>query len=249
LILLPARNPSAWTGPTGNNTFLLTGAVPTLIDAGVGAPAHLDDITNALAGTALAAVLITHAHVDHASGVPAIVSRWPSVQVRQYPGIGTAPIRAGDTELRPIHTPGHAPDHVCLFDVTSSDIYCGDLVRVGGTIVIPGSRGGNLRQYLESLRQVRALAPRRLLPGHGAIISEPAAVIDQYIRHREEREAQVLEALRAGRSTPEEISARVYGGLAAGLMAAAADTVLAHLVKLEEEGRASRTANRWTLER
>jgi glyoxylase-like metal-dependent hydrolase (beta-lactamase superfamily II) len=246
MLLIPARNPSAWTGPTGNNTFLLTGAVPALIDAGVGAPEHLDDIAAALAGATLVSVLITHAHPDHASGLPALVARWPSVRVVRYPIVGSEPIAAGDTELRPVHTPGHAADHLCFFDVTAGDVYCGDLVRLGGTIVIPGSRGGNLRQYLDSLRAVRALAPRRLLPGHGAIISDPASVIDEYIRHRQKRERQVLDALRTGPSTPEEIAARVYARIAPGLLAAAADTVLAHLVYLEETGRAARSGNRWT---
>jgi glyoxylase-like metal-dependent hydrolase (beta-lactamase superfamily II) len=246
-LLIPARNASAWTGPTGNNTFLLTGAVPTLVDAGVGNPGHLDDLTAALDGAALASVLITHAHPDHASGIPAIVERWPSVRVMQYPAVGSAPIRAGDTELLPIHTPGHAPDHLCFLDTRTRDIYCGDLVRAGGTIVIPASRGGNLRQYLDSLRRVRALEPHRLLPGHGEIIDDPAAVLDEYIGHRDEREMQVLEALSAGLSTPEEIGARVYPGLASGLGAAAADTMLAHLVKLEEEGRAVRSGVGWAL--
>ena len=245
MILIRARNPSAWTGPTGNNTFLLPGAVPTLVDAGVGAPGHLDEIADALAGATLAFVLITHAHRDHSSGIPAIVARWPSVRILQYPGIGAAPFHAGDTELRPVHTPGHAPDHVCFLDTRTRDIYCGDLVRLGGSIVIPASLGGNLGQYLDSLRQVRALAPHRLLPGHGDIIGDPASVIDQYVRHREEREAQVLDALGAGLSTPDGITAHVYPGLAPGLLAAAADTVFAHLVKLEQEGRVFRTEDTW----
>ncbi len=246
-MLIRARNASPWTGPTGNNTFLLNGAVPTLVDAGVGDAGHLDEVAAALGGSALASVLITHAHPDHASGVPAIVARWPSARVVRYPGVGEAPIPAGDTELRPIHTPGHAPDHVCFLDLRTRDLYCGDLVRVGGTIVIPASRGGNLRQYLDSLRRVRALAPHRLLPGHGEIIDDPSAVIDEYIRHREEREAQVLDALSAGLSTPEDIIVRIYPGLASGLLAAAAETVLAHLIKLEETGRAAQEAGRWVL--
>jgi glyoxylase-like metal-dependent hydrolase (beta-lactamase superfamily II) len=217
------------------------------VDAGVGNPGHLDDVGAALEGRALAVMLITHGHPDHASGIPAILARWPSARVVQHPDAGAVPIHAGDTELLPIHTPGHAPDHLCFLDVRTRDIYCGDLVRVGGTIVIPASRGGNLRQYLESLRQVRAMAPHRLLPGHGEIIDDPATVIDDYIRHREEREGQVLDALSAGSSAPEDIIVRIYPGLAAGLLAAAADTILAHLIKLEETGRAIQEGGRWIL--
>jgi glyoxylase-like metal-dependent hydrolase (beta-lactamase superfamily II) len=249
-ILIPALNPSAWTGPTGNNTYLLRGRVPTLVDAGVGRIEHLDAVAAALEGVPLEQVLITHGHPDHVGGVPALSGRWPGARVLAADQIGSSDvIEAGDTRLRAIATPGHAPDHLCFFDEAARDLYCGDLVRVGGTIVIPASRGGNLRQYLDSLRLVRALSPARLLPGHGPIIDNPAGVIDEYLRHRAEREDQVVGALQAGYTTPEAIAARVYKDLAPGLQAAAADSVLAHLVKLQEEQRAILTDRQWHLPR
>ena len=81
MILLPAHNASEWTGPTGNNTYLLAGRVPTLVDAGVGQPAHIEAVADALDGSPLALVLITHGHSDHVKGVPALLARWPAARV------------------------------------------------------------------------------------------------------------------------------------------------------------------------
>jgi glyoxylase-like metal-dependent hydrolase (beta-lactamase superfamily II) len=251
VILLPAGNPSAWTGPTGNNTFLVPGAVPTLVDAGVGHPDHLDAVARALNGARLALLLITHGHADHVQGVPAIVRRWPDVRVRQF-GSGPQPLAdnervdAGDSALTVLHTPGHAPDHCCF--AAGRDVLCGDLVRMGGTVMIPATRGGNLREYLASLGRVHALDPERLLPAHGPIIERPRALIDEYVRHRAGRERQILDVLSAGPASTAAIVSRVYAGLSPALVPAATESTLAHLFKLQEEGRIVEHAGVWTVQ-
>lgn len=248
MLTIPAGNPSPWTGPEGNNTYLLPGGVPALIDAGVGDPGHIAAVERALDGTPLALLLVTHSHPDHARGVPALTARWPALTVRNV-----APdecqdgesIRAGDTTLTALHTPGHAPDHFCFMEDSTRDVFCGDLARKGGTIVVPASAGGNLAQYLASLRRIRALEPRRLLPGHGPAVLDPAALIDEYLRHRAEREAQVLELLQSGTTSIDAIVQRIYTGLHPTVVRAAADSVLAHLIKLRDEGRAVEHDGAW----
>jgi glyoxylase-like metal-dependent hydrolase (beta-lactamase superfamily II) len=233
-ILILAGNASEWTGPTGNNTWLIPGREPALIDGGTGKPEHVEAVAAALDGAPLARVLITHWHPDHVSGIPALRERWRTLTVIDVPG---APVPAGDGVLEILPTPGHSPDHLCFYDREAGDLYCGDMARLGGTIVIPARKGGDLRAYLESLRRIRVLAPRRLLPGHGPIVDDPIALIDEYIAHRAEREQQILKAMLDGARTVKDIVSRVYPALPESLSEAAADSVRAHLAKLRDEGR------------
>jgi glyoxylase-like metal-dependent hydrolase (beta-lactamase superfamily II) len=234
-ILIPAGNPSEWTGPTGNNTWLIPGREPALVDAGTGQPQHVDAVAAALDGEPLARVLITHWHPDHVSGLPALRERWRKLVVVDAPG---PPVPAGDGVLEIIPTPGHSPDHLCFHDRDAGEVYCGDLARIGGTIVIPARKGGDLRAYLASLQRIRDLRPRRLLPGHGPIVEDPLTLIDEYVAHRMEREQQILKAMLEGARTVKEIVRRVYPALPESLSDAAADSVRAHLAKLRDDGRA-----------
>lgn len=149
--------------------------------------------------------------------------------------------------LTALYTPGHAPDHFCFFDEERREVFTGDLVRMGGTVVVPGSRGGDLRAYLRSLDRIRELEPRRLWPGHGPAVESPQTLIAEYVAHRETREAQIVAALGQGRATPGDIARAVYGFSPPALLAAAEDSVLAHLKKLLDEGRVQLVEDRWRL--
>jgi glyoxylase-like metal-dependent hydrolase (beta-lactamase superfamily II) len=246
MLVLHANNASPWTGPTGNNTYLLAGRLPALIDAGTGDEGHLQSLETALEGQPLVRVFITHSHPDHVGGLERIRERWPFVEVIRF-GHQDNVVEAGDTRVRVFHTPGHSPDHLCFLDEETRDLYCGDLARMGGSIVIPASKGGNLRQYLDSLRRMRVLGPKRLLPGHGPIVEDPGALIDDYLRHRQQREDEIVAALGDGLRTPEQMVPRIYGVLTPALEAAAADSVLAHLMKLHDERRAFVSDDGWRL--
>jgi glyoxylase-like metal-dependent hydrolase (beta-lactamase superfamily II) len=248
-ILLPARNPGPMTG-RGNNTWLLDGAEPTLVDAGVGVAEHVDEIAGHLAGRPLVRVLVTHGHRDHASGVPALRSRWPDLDVWKWPGDDETPdallpltdgqrLAAGDRELSVIHTPGHAPDHVCFRDELAGAIFTGDMVVRGSTVVIPAGRGGRLTDYLASLEKLAAFRPSRCYPGHGPVIDRPLDLITEYLDHRAMREAQVLDCLAAGLTSVDDMVRRIYPDVTEAIRPFAALTVEAHLEKLREEGRLS----------
>jgi glyoxylase-like metal-dependent hydrolase (beta-lactamase superfamily II) len=251
--LIPAFNPGALTGK-GNNTYLLfneamrqwgNGAV--LVDAGVGAPAHLDAIAAALDGRPLSHVIVTHGHSDHSSGVSAIRERWPGVRLSKHFPDGAAAggwsqlsdgdrIEIGSRSLRMLITPGHAADHLCLFDEAAGDLYAGDMVIAGTTVLVPSrAGGGSMRAYLASLARLRDLAAGRLLPGHGPVIDRPRDRITAIIEHRLLREAQVLACLAEHVTEPAAIVARIYEGLPPGLLPFAEQTIIAHMEKIAED--------------
>jgi len=261
VLSLSAFNPGPYTG-RGNNTYLITGREPLLVDAGVGDARHLDAIAGALGGAQLARVVVTHNHSDHIKGIEAIAARWPEAALLKKPlperdvkyAVRWTPIGerdevpAGDGRLRVLETPGHAPDHLCLFDEASRVLFAGDLVMRRGTVVIPPTHGGSLAQYLRSLEKVLALLPSRVLPAHGPAFDEAEEVIHRYLAHRLERQAQIVRALEEGDGDVDAIVSRVYVGLRPEMTGAARETILAHLIKLEEEGRAARDGEgRWTL--
>jgi glyoxylase-like metal-dependent hydrolase (beta-lactamase superfamily II) len=263
-LLLPAHNPSPMTG-AGNNTYLLIGAdrSAALIDAGVGEPAHLRELAATLDARRgqLHTVLVTHGHPDHSAGAPAIARAHPTASFAKCPwpeedAQYAVPWRtlssgqvvvAGGEPLTVVHTPGHSPDHASFWHEPSRTLFVGDLVVLGGSVMIHWSRGGDLAQYLASLAALQALDPARLLPAHGPPIEDPQPVLAGYIEHRLQRERQIVDALRAGRSTVPAIAESIYDGLAPALMPAAEENVRAHLEKLKAEGRASSERDRWRL--
>lgn len=259
VVVLHAGNPGPMTGH-GNWTYLLRGPRPLLVDAGVGHAAHLDAVAaEAPAGPAL--VVVTHAHDDHASGATALAARFPASRFVKVPWpepdarlpIVWGALADGDVidtgsgPLTVVHTPGHSPDHVILWHASTRTAFTGDLLVQGGTVVVPASHGGRLADYLASLRRVAALGPARALPAHGPAIEDPLALIDAYLAHRRGREQQVVETLGAGAASPDAIVARVYPDLEPALVPVARESVLAHLVKLEDEARVVRIGGVWQL--
>ena len=251
-----AANPGPMTGE-GNWTYLIGGERPVLIDAGVGHASHLD----ALAGAAPSGpshVIVTHAHSDHITGAPAIHQRWPGAILSKQPWPSRDPqlpwarldegaiVPTDDGDLTVLHTPGHSPDHLTLWHPESRTLFVGDMLVQGGTVVIPASHGGSLAAYLHSLRRMLQLNPARALPAHGPVIEDPAALIEHYLAHRAQREAQVLDLLATGISTIDGLTAKIYPSISAELLAMARESVLAHLLKLEVEGRAASDGAHWS---
>lgn len=247
---LVAPNPSPMTGP-GTNTYLVGGRRLVIIDPGPDSDPHREMILSALQTlrAEAQAVVITHPHSDHSDGAPALAQHLhapllsfghplhhndplpltlsPSSTLRVYPL----------SSITILHTPGHIHAHICLWLAEARLLFAGDLVAGQGTVlIIPPD--GDMAAYLDSLRTMLALAPAAILPGHGPVINDPAALLQQYLDHRLQREQQVLHCLAQGYTTAADIAAQIYADRPEALGIATLQ-VEAHLEKLRKEGRLS----------
>lgn len=224
-----AGNPGPMT-LSGTNTWIL--AEPgqdqvLVVDPGPDDPRHRQLVLAAVAGRTVGGVLLTHAHPDHAAGLPAFLAATGAALLSPEPGR----FRSSGMELECVSTPGHTSDSKCYVLDADGALLTGDTVLGRGPSVIDHP-DGRLREYLASLALLGRFARQRdlvtVLPGHGPQLGEPAEVVAGYLQHRLDRLDQVRAALGAGARTVDEVVAHVYGDVdpllwpAAGLSVAAA---------------------------
>jgi glyoxylase-like metal-dependent hydrolase (beta-lactamase superfamily II)/8-oxo-dGTP pyrophosphatase MutT (NUDIX family) len=215
-----------------------------------------------------AGVVLTHWHPDHVDGAAAVVERFrvPVLAHRETARIlgarvrvdrfldegdtldlGTTPDGSGPWRLQAMLTPGHAAGHLAFFEPRYRLLLAADLISTVSSVVI-APPDGDVAAYLESLRRVRELDCRLLLPGHGPPTPRARQVIDGAIDHRLKREQQLLEALADGPQAIADLADRLYEGLPEALRGFARLQVQTGLEKLRREGRAMSAADsRWQL--
>jgi len=256
-----ANNPGPFTFK-GTNTYLIGRGDVAVIDPGPDDRAHLNAIAEAVKCERISHILVTHTHRDHSDAV-APLKDYSNAPVLGFGDTGktrgvriTSPsgkafvdldftpdekLRDGDTlegtdwALNAIHTPGHAPDHLCFALQGQRSVFSGDHVMGWNTTVVAPPEG-NMGDYLASLERMLERKDKLFFPGHGGRIEMPQRVIRAYLMHRKMRESAVYACLESGDRFIPQIVAKIYSRLESRLVPAAALSVLAHLELLVDRG-------------
>ena len=260
-----AANPGPFTF-TGTGTYIVgraeAGAEVAVIDPGPLDQAHLEALLAAIKGRRVSHVLVTHTHRDHAplarpfaeaTGAVVLAARPPLREVhasgaldededeafRPDVELSGGDVIAGDGwTLKALFTPGHASNHMAFALHEEKALFSGDHVMGWSTTVV-APPDGDMRQYMASLDAVIARDFDVLWPTHGAPVTDVRPFLAAYRAHRQAREAQIMARLAAGDRTVADMVPVLYTAVDRKLWPAASLSVLAHLIKLVEDGTAT----------
>ena len=246
---------STFMGLYPPNIYLVVGKKAAFLDTGYGDEPAIEatlGYLNRIKAPVVKYIILTHLHPDHAGGTEKLKTATNAkviahpLEVSGSPSFvaGNELVEEGDTldlegiRLEVVHTPGHSLGHICLYSPQEKILFSGDHVLGIGTTVI-FTPPGSMAQYIDSLRKLLNYDIEMICPGHGPVVREPRRKLQELIQHRLEREQQVLNCLRWGKVTTEEMVQEIYPELDHRLYRMAKEQVRAHLHKLEEEGRIS----------
>ena len=258
-----APNPGPMTGP-GTNTYVVGETDLVVVDPGPAEPSHIDAILNCV-GDRLRYIACTHTHPDHSPAAAELADATGATLV----GRTTADDRHQDLSFQPasqieddecvtgegwtlraIRTPGHVDNHVCYLLDEEGVVFAGDHIMNGSTVVIVPP-GGNMAHYIASLRRLLDYDVKVVAPGHGELIPDCRGEVEKLVRHRLLREAKVVGALSDQAQSLDDLVVTVYDDVDPMMHEWAKLSLLAHLIKLEEERRTLKTAqegvDRWQL--
>jgi glyoxylase-like metal-dependent hydrolase (beta-lactamase superfamily II) len=257
--LVRADNPGLLT-LEGTNTWVVGRDPAWVVDPGPLLDEHVAAVVDeVMRRGGLEGIVLTHDHADHTQATRELRLQAAQAWKRRRYGddvrgrANLVPIFAarGDVDVvladgdpagpfTAVATPGHAPDHLAYL-LPDGAVFSGDAVLGRGSVgLVPGEGAdgrSSLGAYLDGLRRLRALPLTTIYPGHGPVVEDPAAKLDEYLEHRLDRERRLVAALDGGRRSVDELLDEVWDDVPPELRGAAAVTLAAHLEKLEEEGR------------
>ena len=258
---ITANNGGVFTG-NGTNTYLIGNDDVSLIDPGPNDADHINKIL-ALGGDKIKRILVTHTHTDHSPAALPIskklnipmfgrlVDRDSEWEDETF--VPDTVLSHGDTistneyTLETIHTPGHASNHLCFYLKDQKCLLTGDHIMDGSTVVI-APPDGNMTEYIESLKLLESYDIDYFAPGHGEFMLEPSKTIQSIIRHRLSRESKVLRCIENNKDQDiDELLLSVYDDVPDILHPIARMSLLAHLIKLEGDGKILQTDNTYSL--
>lgn len=231
-----AENPGPFT-LTGTNSWVVGRGPAWLVDPGPALDAHVARLSAEIVDRGgLGGIALTHDHGDHSGAVAAVRARFPQAPLAAARARADIVLQDGGRfgPLQALATPGHAPDHLAF--LAGPVAFTGDAVLGEGSVFIAPDPGA-LAGYLAGLERLRRRHPVVLLPGHGPVVSEPDAKLQEYLDHRRDRERRLLAALGTGARSVGEMLDAAWDDVPELLRPAATVTLAAHLDKLADEGR------------
>jgi glyoxylase-like metal-dependent hydrolase (beta-lactamase superfamily II) len=168
----------------GNNTYILLTKKPTIIDPSENVDVVLNHLKEYMKPEDLEYIILTHYHFDHVSGAPKLKEETNAkVMIHELDAsfLSFKPdktlknndmINLGNCSLKVIHTPGHTPGSICLYEPKSKILFSGDTIFSHGHVGRTDLPGGSPEQLIESIKKISKLNLKTLYPGHGKIVND-----------------------------------------------------------------------------
>ncbi len=259
---ITVNNPSPFTFH-GTNSYIVGGRSVAVIDPGPEDEAHFQALMTALEGRELTHIFVSHTHRDHSPLSQRLQAATGALIVAEGPHRAARPLHSGETNpfaessdiafqpdialadgetiegdgwaLTGLTTPGHTANHMAFALEGTGALFSADHVMAWATSIVAPPDGA-MSDYMASLEKLLARDDTLYLPGHGGLLSEPAAFLRGLRAHRRMRERAVLERIRAGDTSIPEMVKIIYASTDPRLHGAAGLSVFAHIEDLVERG-------------
>lgn len=262
---LTAPNASPFTF-YGTNTYIVGDKSLAVIDPGPDNDAHFEAIVRAIAGRSVSHILVSHTHRDHSPLAGRLKALTGAPTVAEGPHRAARTLREGEVNaldasadrdfmpdivvqdgdiiegdgwaLETVLSPGHAANHAAFADPKTGILFSADHVMAWATTIV-APPDGSMADYTASLDKLLARDDQLYLPGHGGPLTNPLPFVRALKSHRKMRELAVMERIRVGDETIEQIVQAIYRDTDPRLFGAAGLSVLAHLEDLVDRAQVS----------